>query len=68
VCSVEEYWARIGNIPLIKERETSDKEAVLCRTLEGAPVRVTKPEFFRSDDERAAAIELLEDFYKKSRH
>lgn len=68
MCSVEEYWARVENIPLIKERETGDKEAFLCRTLEGSPVRVTKPDFFKSDDERAAAIEMLEDFYKKSRH
>ena len=68
MCSIEEYWARIRSIPLEKERETGDGEAVLCRTLEGSPVRVTKPEMFNSNDERAAAIELYEDFYKKVRH
>lgn len=65
MCSEEEYWARIRSIPLIKEKELGDGEAILCRTIEGEPVRVTKPEFFHTPEERAAAINHYESFFKK---
>jgi hypothetical protein len=65
VCSEEEYWARIRAIPLIKEKDLGDGEAVLCRTIEGDPVRVTKPEFLGTFEKRAAAIEHYEAFFKR---
>ena len=65
MCSEGEYWARIRAIPLILEKELGDGEAVLCRTLEGEPVRVTKPEFLDTPEKRLAAIEHYEAFFKK---
>ena len=65
MCSAEEYWVRIRNIPLILEKELGDGEAILCRTLDGDPVRVTKPEYLGTDDKRAAVIEHYEAFYKR---
>jgi len=66
VCSVKEYWTRIRNIPLIFEKELGDGDAMLCRTSNGDPVRVTRPETLGSDAERLAVIEHYEAFYKKS--
>ena len=40
----EAYWARIKRIPLYPDRDTSDGDAVMCRTADGAPARVEKPE------------------------
>ena len=55
-----EYWAAIDRIPLYRQRESSDGDAWICRDRNNQPVRVTKPEFFRSDDERHAAL----DYYR----
>jgi hypothetical protein len=50
----EQYWARIRRVPLTPERETSDGDAIICRMYDGTPVRVTKPEYFLSDDRQTA--------------
>lgn len=58
-----EYWRRIERIPLRPERKTADGEAMICRAQDGTPVRVTKPELFKSDAEREAALRHYEAFY-----
>lgn len=68
MCSVDEYWVRVKNIPLFIERETGDGDAFLCRTIEGQPARITKPEVLVTDEKRAAAIELYEGLYKRLRN
>lgn len=68
MCSVNEYWTRIKNIPLILERGTGDGDAFICRTLDGEPVRVTRPELLQTDEKRAAAIELYESLYKRAQN
>lgn len=65
MCSDEEYWARVRAIPLIIEKELGSGEAVLCRTLEGEPVRVTKPQYLETNEKRRATIEHYEAFFKK---
>lgn len=65
MCSCAEYWARIRAIPLFGDQELPDGDAVLCRTLDNEPVRVTKPEYLETDEKRAAVIEHYEAFYKK---
>lgn len=63
MCSVEEYWARVARIPLFFDRDIADGEAKLYRTQSAEPVRVTRPEFFESDDARRMSIEFLESMY-----
>jgi hypothetical protein len=63
LCTIADYWPRIRAIPLYHDRETDDGEAVLCRAQNGLPARVTKPEYFKSDAEREAAIDFLESMY-----
>ena len=62
MCTIGEYWPRIKRIPLYFDREI-DAEAALYRMQDGSPVRVTRPEFFKTDQERAAAVEFLELMY-----
>lgn len=62
MCSIADYWPRIGRIPLHRDKELG--EAWLCRTSTNHPARVTKPEYFQSDEEREAAIQILEAYYK----
>lgn len=70
----DSYWARIKRIPLVPERATSDGEAMICRTLDGTPVRVTKPEYFdtadpaTADEKKEAALEWYESQYGVSKH
>lgn len=68
MCTVEEYWARVKNIPLFPDFATDDGDAVVCRTHDNQPVRVTKPEILQTDEKRAAAIEHYEMFYKPNRN
>lgn len=68
MCAIADYWPRIKRIPLFFDREISDGESVLYRAQDGSPVRVTKPDFFKSDEERAAAIEFLEANYSPRRN
>jgi hypothetical protein len=64
VCSVADYWARINRIPLYPDWATDDGEAVICRTRDGMQiVRVTRAEYFHSDEEREAAISFYEANY-----
>jgi len=58
----EGYWARIKNVPLIPERESTDGTAVICRTTDGMPVYVTKPDKF-SPEEREAMVRNYEARY-----
>jgi len=56
VCSVDEYWARVKQIPLYPDWASDNGDAVICRTYDGQGiVRVTKPEILGTDDKRAAA-------------
>lgn len=64
MCAVADYWPRIARIPLYQDKDLG--EAVLCWTADRQPVRVTKPEFFKSDEEREAAIRHYEAFYSAS--
>jgi len=59
----QQYWTAIERIPLFFERETSDGEAQIRRTFDNQPVRVTKPEYFNSEDERIAAIAFYRALY-----
>jgi hypothetical protein len=68
MCSVDEYWARVRQLPLHRERESADGEAVIHRTDQGEPVRVTKPETLVTDEKREAAISFYESFYKPAAH
>jgi hypothetical protein len=61
VSSIADYWPRIERIPLYRDIELD--EAWLCRTATREPVRVTKPEFFKTDGEREAAITFYQMFY-----
>lgn len=61
--SIEDYWPRIRRIPLHPDFTTDDGDAVICRTADGDPVRVTKPEIFADDAKREAAIEFYSSFY-----
>jgi hypothetical protein len=63
MCAVNDWWPRIRRIPLYVDIDLADGEAVLCRDQNNKPVRVTKPDYFHSDEEREAAIVLLEAFY-----
>lgn len=67
MCSIADFWPRIGRIPLVIGPDLG--EAVLCRTADGAiPVRVTKPEYFNTDVDREAHLRHLEIFYGVSRN
>jgi hypothetical protein len=66
--SPEDYWKRISRIPLYRERDTSDGEAVICRAQDGTPVRVTKPEYFKSEEEMEATLRWYEACYSPRRH
>jgi len=69
VCSIADYWPRIKRIPLYPDVLTDDGNAILCRTYDGrGVVRVTKPEFFRSDEDREAAIKFLDSVYSPQHH
>lgn len=65
MCSIEEYWARIGRIPLYPDRETDDGTAIASRNFDNSLiVRVQKAETFESDDDREAAVQFYEMFYR----
>jgi hypothetical protein len=66
MCSVAEYWARIQRIPLFPDFETDDGNAIICRTHDGSPVRVTRPEALQTDEKREAANSFYEMFYKST--
>jgi hypothetical protein len=66
MCRVDDYWPRVGRIPLYPDFATDDGDAVICRTSDNQPVRVTRPERFDSDEKRAAAIEFYELNYKRT--
>jgi hypothetical protein len=64
VCSIADFWPRVKKIPLLPGADLG--EAVLCHTSDGSTaVRVTKPEFFRTDEDREAHLNHLADFYGK---
>lgn len=51
-------------LPITFDRVISDGEAHLYRDQSGDPVRITKAEYFATDQEREAAIQMYETFYK----
>ena len=58
-----EYWARIRQLPLYREREAEDGTAFQYRTNDGSPVRIEKPEPF-SEEKRREMIEFYESMYR----
>lgn len=67
MASCEQYWARIRRIPLIIGRESDDGNSVLCHAADGSGVvTVTKPEFFRTDADREAAVRGYELMYGRN--
>ncbi len=57
-----DFGVLAGHAPVMSTIR-ADAELAIYRTQSGEPVRVTKPEFFDSDEKRAAAIESYETFY-----
>lgn len=61
------YWAAITAMGLIKERETEDGSAWICRDHSGEPVRITKPEEL-PESERGSVIEWYRFMYGSQTH
>ena len=64
--TVDEYWARIRMLPLHRERDSSDGEAVLFRDSSGNPVRIEKPDR-HSEEVREVYLVYYEMMYTPSR-
>lgn len=60
----DQYWARIRAIPLLAVRDSSDGDAVICRQPHTQDtVSVTKPEFYKDDNEMEATLRFYEQMY-----
>ena len=61
----EEYWKRIERVPLKFENDIPNSDSRRYRAQNGVPVSVTKPEYFKTDEEREAAVRFYEQMYSR---